>query len=186
MKQVLLLGCGTSRDRKIRLSSDEAADFSDCELTTIDMDPNCNPTKVHDISQGLPSDWGPEMFDEIHGYDSLEHWGVQGDWRGWLDEMGNYHDLLRPGGRFFCLVPTGEDRFADPGHTRFMSTNWFNVLCNDYYEERAAKGEHGGDYRWYWKKNFKRIVMQFVGDPAHHLVVVLEKDLVQIVVLEKA
>lgn len=175
MKRVLLLGCGTSRERKLRLSPNDAKDFSDCDLVTVDMDPNCNPTYVRDLPK-LPAEIRSiATFDEIHAYDSLEHWGVQGDWKGWIDEMGRYHDILKVGGRFFSITPMGEDRFADPGHTRFISTNWFNILCNDYYDERAAQGQHGGDYRWYWKKNFKRIGMQFIGDPPHHLAVVLEK-----------
>lgn len=175
MKRVLLLGCGTSRERRIGITANDTRDFVDCEIITVDIDPNCSPTFVHDLSKGLPfSNW-EGRFDEIHAYDSLEHWGFQGDWRGWIAEMSDYHRALCLGGRFFCLVPVGEDRFADPGHTRFIGVNWFNVLCNDYYEERAAKDEHGGDYRWYWKKNFKRIGMQYQGEPPHHLAVVLEK-----------
>lgn len=178
MKRALLLGSGASRERKIRITAGEPRDFKDYDLITIDMDPDCNPTIVGELPQSLPKDWGP-VFDEIHAYDSLEHWGTQGDWKGWLDEMGIYHDLLKPGGRFFCVIPVGEDRFTDPGHTRFMGSNWFNILCNDYYEERAAKDPTRktaqGDYRWYWKKNFQRIAMEFVGDPPHHMAIVLEK-----------
>ncbi len=173
MKRALLLGCGTSRERKIRVAAGEPKDFSGFDLVTVDMDPTCNPTVVLDLPFLFPFEHG--TFDEIHAYDSLEHWGTQGSWVGWLNEMSYYHELLNPGGRFFSMTPVGEDRFADPGHTRFISTNWFNILCQDYYDERAAKGETGGDYRWYWKKNFRRIGMQFVGDPAHHLAVVLEK-----------
>lgn len=178
MKRVLLLGCGTSRERRIRVTEGGATDFSGDNVISVDMDPRCNPTYCWNMNDGFPKElvlYQDGMFDEIHAYDSLEHWGQQGDWKGWLDEMGSYHDLLKPGGLFFALVPVGEDRFADPGHVRFMGTNFFTVLSQEWYKDQAKKGIHGGDYRWYWKKDFKILHLQYSGDPPHHLAVVLEK-----------
>lgn len=180
MKKVLLLGSGTSREKKLAIPG-TPRNFDGCELITIDMDPNCKPTILWDFDEhkGLPPHFDPDTIDEIHAYDSLEHWGKQGDWRGWFAEMEAYWKMLKVGGHFFIIVPTGEDRFTDPGHTRFISTNYFHVMSERFYKERAARGEHGGDYRWYWKYNFNVLACDFMGGPefykAHHLAVLLEK-----------
>lgn len=180
MKRALMLGCGTSRERKIRVTAEDPVGFDDYELITIDFNKDCKPTIVHDMNFGLPKkirdQWN--SFDEIHAYDSLEHWGQQGDFRDWFNEMENYHNILRPGGRFFTLVPTGEERFVDPGHVRFFGTNYFWVLSQKWYREMNEKGIHVGDYRWYWKKDFNVLTMQYLthpNNPNHHLAVVLEK-----------
>lgn len=172
MKRALLLGCGSSRERKVSIGDDRATDFTDFDLVTVDMNPDCNPTYVCMLPE-LPPNLG--TFDEIHAYDSLEHWGIQGDWKGWIDEMERYHDLLNPGGRFFTLVPAGEDRFTDCGHVRFFGENYFTILSNAWYEQQAAKGNHVGDYRWYRKKDFNILALQYFGEPAHHIAAVLER-----------
>ena len=138
------------------------------------MNPNCGATIVHDL-EVRPLPFADAEFDEIHAYDCLEHWGRQGDWRAWFDEMGEYHRLLKPGGEFVALVPQGQDALADPGHTRFFSGNHFAFLSQAWYEEQIAAGRPVTDYRWYWKKDFNIRSFQFEGNPAHHLAAVLQK-----------
>lgn len=167
-ERTLLIGCGNSREKKIHLPGESAWRG---DLVTIDMDPNCGADIVHDLAI-RPLPFGDAEFDEIHAYDSLEHWGAQGDWRGWFDEMAEYHRLLKVGGRFCAGVPINGDAVADPGHTRFFSFNHFLMLNQKWYVDELAKKRPVTDYRWYWKLNFDIPVLT-TGN--NHIAVMLEK-----------
>ena len=169
MKRSLLLGAGNDRRKKVSLT--KSAEWEG-ELTTLDMNPDCGADIVWNLDV-RPLPFEDEAFDELAAYDVLEHMGRQGDWRGWFDEMGEYHRLLKPGGLFGIIVPIGSDAFADPGHTRFFSANWFFFLCQDFYREMIERGQPVTDYRWYWKRNFNVEMAQQVG--GHHLAVMLRK-----------
>ena len=170
MFDVLVLGCGNCKIRRVK-TDDKALDYSDSKVTTIDMNPDCNPTIVGDVLtevKKLESD----SFDEINAYDTLEHWGVQGDWQGYFDEFTEYHRILREGGQMCILVPVGTDTFADPGHVRFFSITWFCMLNQKFYEQEIEKGSSCTDYRHYYKKNFD---ISFSEVTDHHIAVVLVK-----------
>lgn len=168
----LLIGCGNSRERKVR--HDERAEWMG-DLVTLDMDPNCGADHVIDMSwQHVHMPFADGEFIELAAYDSLEHWGVQGNWRGWFNEMAEYHRILKPGGVFGILVPVGADALADPGHTRFFAENHFNMLNQQWYADRLAAGMPVTDYRWFWKLNFDVEYMQRHG--GHHLAVILRKS----------
>lgn len=171
MRKILLLGCGNSRQRKIHPPGQPDWDG---QLVTIDMNPACGADVVWDL-ENRPLPFPDEEFSEIHAYDCLEHWGRQGDWRGWFDEMGEYHRLLKPGGQFAAIVPYGAEAMADPGHTRFFDLNHFYFLEQGWYDQQLSAGRPVTDYRWYWKKNFKVVTGQMVGMPAHHIGVRLER-----------
>jgi SAM-dependent methyltransferase len=167
----LLIGAG--HNHRKRLYHPSEPDWIG-ELTTLDMNPNCGASLVWDM-ENRPLPFEDARFDEIHAYDCIEHWGRQGDWRGWFDEMAEYHRLLKPGGTMAIVVPLGADYFADPGHTRFFEPNYFYFLNQAWYAQRLAAGAQVTDYRWYWKLNFEIPYMQPAGDPAHHLAVLLRK-----------
>ena len=103
----------------------------------------------------------------------LEHWGEQGDWRGWFVEMGEYHRLLKSGGTMGIIVPIGMDAFADPGHTRFFTPNHFYMLNQHWYEWAIKQAMAVTDYRWFWKKDFNVRHCEIIGD--HHVAAILEK-----------
>ena len=164
----LLIGCGNSRAKKVYYESQP--NWSG-DLVTIDMDPNCGADIVMTLNGGrLPFHDGE--FDELAAYDSLEHWGKQGDWQGFFDEMGEYHRILKPGGLFGILVPVGADALGDPGHTRFFSTNHFAFLNQEWYQKELDRNSPVTDYRWYWKQNFN---IEFIENTGHHLAVMLRK-----------
>ena len=169
MQRSLLLGCGNSREKKLYL--DDVTEWVG-ELTTLDMNPNCGADVVWNLDD-RPLPFPDETFDEIAAYDVLEHMGRQGDWRGYFDEMAEYHRILKPQGQFGIIVPIGRDYFADPGHCRFFSPNHFGFLCQKNYDANLEQGRQITDYRWYWKKNFDVGFIEQVED--HHLAVVLIK-----------
>ncbi len=166
----LLIGAGNSRVKKVSIVGEEAWTG---ELVTLDMNNACGADIVWDL-ENRPLPFKDEEFDEIGAYDVLEHIGRQGDWRGWFDEMAEYHRILKPGGKFGIMVPVGEDRFADPGHTRFFGFNHFMFLNQKFYADAIAMGTACTDYRWYWKKNFNVLGGQELE--AHHITVVMQKD----------
>ena len=164
----LLLGAGHNRTKKVSLVGSENWTG---DLVTLDMGPGCDI--LWDL-ENRPLPFKDEEFDELAAYDVLEHIGKQGDWRGWFDEMAEYHRILKPGGLFSIMVPIGEDRFADPGHTRFLALNNFVFLSQSAYEDAISAGLPVTDYRWYWKKNFTLLCKDQIGD--HHLAGILRKE----------
>lgn len=166
----LLVGCGYDRRKKVALASDQ--DWRG-KLIRVDMNPRCEPDIICDLSK-IPLPFADNEFDDIGAYDFLEHVGQQGDWRGYFDEMSEYHRILAPGGTFGILVPIGDDALADPGHTRFFGPNHFAFLNQKWYEGQIKDGHAVTDYRWYWKKNFDVVFMENVA--GHHLAVMLRKD----------
>lgn len=178
----LLIGCGNSRIKQLQWDGKEGWAG---ELTTLDMNPNCGADIVYDLDQ-IPSSAHPfecssgkrlpfddNTFDEIGAFNCMEHFGKQGDWRGWFVEMSEYHRILKDGGAMSILVPIGRDALADPGHTRFFEGNYFHFLNQAFYDLNETKKTCFTDYRWYWKKNFDILYMKEHG--GHHLAVVLKK-----------
>lgn len=172
-RRILLIGAGRSRVKKAWLPGGN--DQWNGELVTVDINPECGADIVHDMGV-RPFPFRDSEFDEIHAYDCMEHWGTQGDWRGWFDEMAEFHRILKPKGTMTIGVPVGGDWFADPGHTRFFSKNHFAFLCQRWYDEQHRQGAPVSDYRWYWKLNFEPLAISEVGSPAHHLIAILRKE----------
>ena len=166
----LLLGAGHSRHKKVSLN---AAPNWALPLVTLDMGDNCGADIIWDLEH-RPLPFKSGEFDELGAYDVLEHIGKQGDWRGWFDEMSEYHRVLKPGGYFGIIVPIGGDAFADPGHTRFFGMNHFQMLSQKFYEEALEKNLPVTDYRWYWKKNFDVAYIEEIG--GHHIGCMLQKS----------
>jgi SAM-dependent methyltransferase len=170
----LLIGCGHSRAKQIQYGG--VTEWSGA-LTTMDVSPICGADIVFDMEevatgrQSLP--FADDTFDEVAAFNTQEHWGKQGDFRGWFWEMGEIHRIMKPGGLFFSLVPIGQDALADPGHTRFFQANHWNFLSQAFYDLNAVKQTCFSDYRWIWQKNFDILYLQEHG--GHHLAVVLRK-----------
>lgn len=170
----LLIGCGNNHTKQVQYEG--RAEWSG-ELTKMDINPNCGADILFDmeeVASGGRMPFDDDTFDEIGAYNTMEHWGRQGDYKGWFHECGEYWRILKPGGTMSILVPIGQDALADPGHTRFFQRNWFGFLSQSFYEGNDQLKTCFTDYRgWAWTKNFDVLYMQEHG--GHHLAVVLRK-----------
>ncbi len=167
MKKTLLLGCGVSREKRMGVEGDH--DWG--HLVTADIDPSTGCDVVCDLNDdSLP--FSDAEFDEIYAFEVLEHIGKQGDWRGFFDQFGEYHRILKDDGRMFISVPSTHSPWAlgDPGHTRVLPIECFYFLSQDHYEQVGRTA--CTDYRPWWKGDFQVAAHE---DDAMQLRLVLKK-----------
>ena len=91
-----------------------------------------------------------EMFDEIHAYEIIEHYGRQGDYRGFFREFGEFWRILKPGGIMAISCPMWDSpwSFGDPGHCRVFAKQSFAWLVEDHYDQLYEdRGSSCTDYR---------------------------------------
>lgn len=152
----LLIGCGNRRDKLIGFSGNE--EWTD--LTTLDIDPSCNPDVVFDLEQ-FPYPFDDNTFKEIHAYEVLEHMGTQGDYKFFFNQFNEFYRILKPLGMFIATVPTPESCFTgDPGHKRIIGKNSLGFLSQRFYDDVGVSPVT--DYRKYCKCNFNFV---WEGDP---------------------
>ena len=151
MKCELLIGCGSSRDK--RLKCDDTNDWSN--LTTLDYNADHKPDIVWDLMHPdvLPTEW-VDKFDEIHAYEVLEHLGQQGDYRLFFRQFTAFHRALKPGGHFVATCPSRHSVWAwgDPSHTRIMQAEQLVFLRQSSYE--AVGKTSMSDFRNIYKADF--------------------------------
>lgn len=166
----LLLGCGHSREKRVVPLSASVIESRKVftNLTTIDINPECNPDHVEDL-QTLGYNWTLTeygQFDEIHAYEVLEHIGKQGDYVQFFTQFRQLWRALKPGGFFCATVPHWQSIWAwgDPGHTRIISPASLVFLDRDEYAKQLGKTAMS-DYReLLGDTNFKRVHQKTVGD----------------------
>jgi len=145
-----MLGVGHfTPERKIVPLGKEA---EEPEWTTVDINPQCKPDILFDLErlergESLPL---PDAhFDEIHIYQTLEHFGRQGDFRGLFATFKEFWRLLKPNGELYGDTPALHSKWlwGDPGHARVISeeTLWF--LTKRAYAELGKTTST--DYRAY-------------------------------------
>lgn len=149
----LLLGAG-KRHKKV-LWFGEQSEWS--HLTTLDLDPACNPTIVHDLDV-TPWPLEDNAFTEVHAYEVLEHLGRQGDWKAFFDHFHEIWRILIPGGFLFatCPSPLSPWLWGDPGHTRAITRESLTFLSMKCYEDQQDVTAMT-DYRNYWKGDFSLV-----------------------------
>lgn len=114
-------------------------------IITLDINKELDPDVEFDLSL-LPEEWGKlpfpdEFFTEIHAYEVLEHYGKQGDWKGFFREWEEYHRVLVRGGCFIGTVPLwGKQAFGDPGHVRFINGVTLSFLNTNPPSEKEKRG----------------------------------------------
>jgi hypothetical protein len=141
----LLLGCGSNRDKKLRIQG--RADW--CGLVTLDYEQRHKPDIVHDLYDPLP--FADDSAEEIHAYEVLEHVGTQGDYKLFFKQFGDFWRVLTNGGVFFGTVPlpTSVWAWGDPSHTRVIPKETFIFLNQPSYDQvgKTAMSDFRSIYR---------------------------------------
>jgi SAM-dependent methyltransferase len=155
-RDVLLLGCGNSHDKRITFNAGNhgrgspATHFKGDRLHLHDVDESLSPDTVHDLNV-FPYPWADNSFDEIHAYEVLEHCGTQGDGEFFFGQFNEFHRILKPGGYMMISVPMWDcdAQWGVPDHRRALPVNVFAFLTEEYYENVGKPGY--GDYRRFLK-----------------------------------
>lgn len=152
----LLIGCGNDRRKQIR-HGDIEKDWTD--LVTLDIDPACGADVIHDLNV-TPYPFKDGQFAEIHAYEVLEHFGRQGDWRGFFEQFGELWRILKPDGLLCATVPMWDSPWAwgDPGHVRVITPGTLHFLSQAAYEAEVGVTTFT-DYRHVWRGNFECVAV---------------------------
>jgi hypothetical protein len=131
--RALMLGSGTRKPvRDIEAPNSPPVD----EWVTLDI--QGEPDLLFDLNRLDVGDKLPfpdGHFDEIHAYEVLEHFGRQGNWRGFFGEFQEFWRLLKPSGAMFISVPPeGKTWDTDPGHTRYIGWGVLAFLMRSFYD----------------------------------------------------
>ena len=147
----LLLGCGSSRERRIKWGGRTAW----ADPVTLDFNDDHKPDVVHDISK-IPLPFPDNTFDEIHAYEVMEHVGQQGDWKFFFEQWSDLWRILKPDGVFCGTSPAWNSPWAwgDPGHTRIISMECLVFLHQPSYTAQVGKTPMT-DYRFCYKADFQ-------------------------------
>ena len=148
MDKCLVLGCGNRRDSSL------------INAVYLDIDPDCKPDVVHDLTKH-PLPFKDEEFNKIYAVHVLEHLAYQGDVEFFFREFEEYWRILKPEGRFIGVCPLAGTKWAwgDPGHRRVIQKETLLFLDRDMYNQVGVTTM--GDYRYLYKKgNFKVVDYQ--------------------------
>ncbi len=145
MQRVLMLGAGTCPPMR-RLQLPSSAPEAQTIWWTLDIDNTNKPDFVFDLERlekrAICEPWFPHEvpggpYDEIHAYDVLEHFGRQGNYRGFFRGFNAFHRALVPGGRLIATIPAWDSRWVwgDPGHRRTIQPETVAYLVKDHYKQ---------------------------------------------------
>lgn len=149
----LLLGCGRERTKRIHFEG--VPEQWSKDLITLDFDETVNPDVVHDLNI-VPYPFNDDMFDEIHAYECLEHFGKQGDYRAFFQQFEELWRILKPDGWLIGTCPNWDSLWAwgDPGHTRVITPQTLAFLSQDEYTAQVGKNAMT-DYRFCYTADFE-------------------------------
>ncbi len=154
MLKELLIGCGSRTIKDLSVNKDTKFH----NVTRLDNNIDHKPDVVWDLTEH-PLPFFDNEFDEIHAYDVLEHLANQGDYKFFFSEFTEYARILKPGGRFFCSVPSHKSKWAwgDPSHKRIIVRENLTFLNQDTYKQVGKT--QVSDFRSIYKANFKLVYM---------------------------
>jgi Methyltransferase domain len=156
----LLIGCGSQRNKL--LNNPDRPDWT--ELVTLDINERHKPDVVHDLNQ-MPWPFADGIFDEVHGYEVMEHLGKQGDYRSFFDNWSEIWRILKPDGVFVGSSPDEKSTWlwGDPGHTRVISPASLTFLSQEQYDIQVGNTPMT-DYRFCYKADFEPAFFDVKGD----------------------
>lgn len=153
MKSELLIGCGSSRAKRLKCDGKDTWE----NLTTLDINADHKPQMVWDLNE-FPYPLLDNSMDEIHAYEVLEHTGTQGDYKFFFKQFSEFHRILKPGGHFLATVPALNSVWAwgDPSHTRVIQKEQLIFLRQRSYEQVGTTSM--SDFRNIYKADFDIVV----------------------------
>lgn len=157
----LLLGAGSKKDKRI-VYPGRPGDWE--KLVTVDIEPNHGVDVVHDLNV-TPWPFEADTFDEVHGYEVLEHLGQQGDVKSFFATFYEIWRVLKPDGILCATVPDWKSMwaFGDPGHTRLINAGSLVFLDQEEYHKQVGVTPMS-DYRSWWLGDFVRVGQQVRGE----------------------
>ncbi len=171
MKQELLIGCGTSREKKLAKEGDKF-EFGE-GLITLDINPDRKPDVIWDLNN-LPLPFEDSIFDEIHAYHVLEHLGSQGDYKQFFGFFEELWRISKHMGYFLGIVPHWKSHwvYGDPSHTRLVHPYQFNFLSQKYMKNEVERGSQASDFRYMYKGNWEAVKV-FPSDDEENTYIIL-------------
>ena len=168
MKRELLIGCGSSKDKRLTVDGTWIFD----NPTTLDYNSDHGTDVVWDL-HNLPLPFDAESFDEIHAYEVLEHVGQQGDYKTFFNQFTEFHRLLKTGGFFMGICPSRHSAWAwgDPSHTRVLQKEHLHFLSQENYVKEVGVTPMS-DFRFIYKVDFE---LTWVKEDEHKLKFILKK-----------
>ncbi len=152
----LLIGCGHRREKDIKWPESPETYQN---LTTLDVNPDCNPDVVWDLNV-LPYPFEDNSFDEIGAFEVLEHCGKQGDYKFFFAQFTEFHRILKPGGYLAGSCPAWDREWAwgDPSHVRVITPSSLRFLEQSFYVAEIGKTS-ASDFRGIYKVDFNYVSM---------------------------
>jgi len=150
-RKVLLIGCGTRRTLDFDANRDQP--FT---LTTLDLVPSHKPDIVWDLNV-CPWPIEDNSYDEIHGYEILEHLGAQGHAYSFFEQFKEIYRILKPGGMFVGSCPRWDSVWAwgDPSHVRIINEGTLHFLDAVGYDDVGKTAQT--DFRHIWNGDLSKI-----------------------------
>jgi hypothetical protein len=148
MIKALMLGAGHSPlERKLSV-----VEWPVTQWVSLDMNPDSNPDALFDLGameRGATLPFEDGEFNEIHAYDVLEHYGQQGDYKGFFRGFKELWRVLQPRGDLYGICPKYDHDWAwgDPGHTRVITAGTLGYLTREMYDNLGELNQT--DYRRY-------------------------------------
>jgi len=145
----LMLGSGHTKPFR-KLACPVSGQEHEIRWVRLDNNPASEPDILFDLEKlehGAQLPVPESSFEEIHAYEILEHFGTQGNYRGFFNTFRELWRVLKPGGHLIGTCPSlkSEWLWADPGHTRVICQGTLSFLTKDHYTQLGATAS--SDYR---------------------------------------
>jgi len=162
--RALLLGSGSSREKRLRITEEEPEGWDGYEVTTLDRNPAHHPTVVFDLEAG-PWPFEADTFDRVDAYEILEHLGQQGDALSFFRDFLQAWRVLKLGGHLCATVPLWSSHWAwgDPSHRRVITKGSLTFLSQAEYGAQVGRTAMS-DLRHLWHGDFDVLAAQEEGE----------------------